>query len=201
MQFALAVVLAAVVAHLAMVPGQAKPDGRASSFNRVMEQARLLRKAGQKAEALKLYRQAVAMRPASSEAHAELGWVLFELKEVDEAMREEIKAIELNQRNANAYHHLGAMYLSVNMWNEAADQFRISLALDPKKRCNCGPIEALIMSHPPRGHVLEPEEADRILANPPAARAPSPVKPARSSTSPRPVKEDKERQGAPLAVN
>jgi tetratricopeptide (TPR) repeat protein len=166
-----------------------------------MEQAKLLRKVGQKGEALKLYRKAVAMRPASSEAHAELGWVLFELKEVDEAMREEIKAIELNRRNANAYHHLGAIYLSMNMWNEAADQFRMSLALDPKKRCNCGPIEALIMSHPPRGDVLTPEEADRILANPQAARTPSPGKPARSSTYPPPVKEDKEGQGAPLAVN
>ncbi|HEY9868552.1 MAG TPA: tetratricopeptide repeat protein [Candidatus Obscuribacterales bacterium] len=197
----MAVVLVAVVAHVAIVSGEARPARRASSFNQVMEQAKLLRKAGQKTEALKLYRKAVTMRPASSEAHAELGWVLFELKEVDEAMREEIKAIELDRRNANAYHHLGAMYLAMNMWNEAADQFRMSLTLDPKKRCNCGPIEALIMSHPPRGDVLTPEEADRILANPPGTRAPSPGTPARSSTDPRPVKEDKEGPGAPLAVN
>jgi len=132
-------------------------------FAAIMQQARQMRQWHRKDEALKLYRQAVKLRPTDSDAHAGLGWSLFELRHVDEAMGEEIQAIKLNPKNANAYHHLGAIYLSLNMWNEAADQFRMSLALDPRKRCNCGPIESLLLTHPPGGGVMTPQEADRVL--------------------------------------
>jgi len=146
-----------------MWTGVEAKQANAGSFAAIMKQASLMRQQRRQSEALKLYRQAIRLKPTDSEAHAKLGWTLFELKRVDEAMQEELYAIKLNPNNANAYHHLGAIYLTLNMWNEAADQFRMSLSLDPHKHCNCGPIESLLMTHPPGGAVMTPQEADRIL--------------------------------------
>ncbi len=173
MQYPLAVGLVLAVLITMSGPAGAKQTKQGASFKAIMEQAELMRKLRKKDEALKLYQQAVKLRPKDSEAHAALGWILFELRRVDEAIQEQITAINIDQRNANAYHHLGAIYLSLNMLNEAADQFRMSLSLDPGKKCNCGPIEALIMTHPPGGAVMTPEEADRVLGISPAPKTTS----------------------------
>src|SRR4029453_1535538 len=168
-QYRLAIGLLFLLSCTVSIPAEAKQANH-GNFASIMKDAELMRQRRKKDEALKLYRQAVKLRPAESEAHARLGWMLFELQHVDEAMQEEIQAIKLNPKNANAYHHLGAIYLSLNMWNEAADQFRMSLWLDPHKHCNCGPIEALIMSHPPGGAVMTPQEADKVLGISPSPK-------------------------------
>lgn len=143
------------------VPAQGKGD----PFKETLERAKMLKKFGQKDEALKLYKKAVSMRPASSEAHDRLGFMYFEMGDIERALAEMNTAVSLNPKNANAHHHLGSVYLRLNMLQDAADEFRTAMTLDPSKRCNCGPIERLIMVTPPKSErVVTPEEADRILS-------------------------------------
>lgn len=118
-------------------------------FHKRMEQGALLSKLGKKQKALEAFQVAVKMKPRNSNAHAELGWALYELGQLDKAIDEEKKAIRFDAKNADAYHHLGSIYLALNRLPEAAQQFRMSLSLDPNKRCNCGPIERLIMTYAP----------------------------------------------------
>src|SRR5258706_15433551 len=84
------------------------PSNAASKtgYDRLMEEAQGLKKTRQSAAALPLFKRLVKMRPRDAEAHAGLGWVLFELGQVDPGMQEEVKAIGLNPKSANAHHHL-----------------------------------------------------------------------------------------------
>lgn len=125
-----------------------------ANFDKLMKQGEALSRTGRKQEAFESLTRAVKMRPKSSNAHAELGWVLYELGQLDKAADEERKAIQLNAKNADAYHHLGSIYLALNKMPEAAQEFRMSLSLDPSKRCNCGPIERLIMTYASQADVV-----------------------------------------------
>lgn len=119
-----------------------------NDFGKILAEARELKKTRQNVRALPLYRKLVKMRPRNSEVRAGYGWVLFELGEIDAGLREEVKAIELNRNNGDAYHHLGTMYLALNMLPQAADQFREAMRIDPTRECNCGPVAGLVMAYP-----------------------------------------------------
>lgn len=98
--------------------------------------------------ALPLYRQAVKLQPQNSDAHAGLGWVLFSLGQQKVGLLEAEKAIRLDQQNPLAHHHLGTIYWMLNRPADAAAQFRIEYAIDPKRNCHCGPMESLLAAYP-----------------------------------------------------
>ena len=174
--------VSAVVALVSLL-SDALPAG-AGDLKVTLARARTLKRLGQKDEALRLYQRAVKSYPKSSDAHDRLGFMLFETGQFDQAVKEMKEAIRLDPRNANAYHHLGSVYLRLNRIPEAADQFRTAMALDPSKSCNCGPIERLVLTTPPAGGVMTPEEADRILSAPRRSPPTQPaVEPSRSSPS------------------
>ncbi len=139
----------AVGSFFSSAPGSTAAEGSGSRFDRLLAQARFLKKTRQYQAALPLFQKLVRMRPGDAEAHAGLGWVEFSLGGIDAGMKEEVKAIGLNPKNADAHHHLATMYLTLNMLPQAADEFRAALKLDPKKECNCGPVAGLLWTYPP----------------------------------------------------
>jgi tetratricopeptide (TPR) repeat protein len=146
--FALKALLMTVVALQISAPdGMSKQSTQ--SFDKVMEQARLFKRTRQNALAFEAYSKALKMRPKNSEAHASMGWILFEMKMVDEAVAEEERAIELDPRNALAHHHLAVINMSLGRYPEAADEFRAEYSIDPRRNCNCGPAFAIMLQYPP----------------------------------------------------
>lgn len=129
-------------------------------FRKTLGQADYFKSTRQPLLALPLYKKAAKMRPNSSEVHAGLGWTLFELKQLQEGIEEELKAIELNPKNAVAHHHLGVMYMCLNLLPQAADEFREEFAIDPSRNCHCGPTEGLLMAFPP-GYTTMMQELSR----------------------------------------
>jgi tetratricopeptide (TPR) repeat protein len=149
------------------------------SFEKIMEQARLYKRTRQNPQAFEAYTKALKLRPNNSEAHASLGWVLFELKMVDEAIEEENTALKLNPRNALAHHHLAIINMALGRYPEAADEYRAEYAIDPSRNCNCGPAYALMLHYPPGYtdlmNIRAKAEYDR--AHPATKKVVKPVKP------------------------
>jgi eukaryotic-like serine/threonine-protein kinase len=76
--------------------------------------------------------KAVALDGASSEAHVARGNALASAWRWNEAEPEFRRAIELNPNNANAHYFYGFNYLlPMNKLDDAQEQFRLALALDP----------------------------------------------------------------------
>lgn len=119
------------------------------SFSQLYADAEKLLQRRESKKALPLYRTLVKMRPDSSDARAGLGWILFDLGQQQEGMNQVKRAIILNQKNADAHHHLAVMYLQLNRMQEAADEFRREFAINPKRDCNCGPIKSILAAYPP----------------------------------------------------
>jgi tetratricopeptide (TPR) repeat protein len=120
----------------------------AASFEKIMEQARTYKRLRQNPQAFEAYTKALKLRPNNSEAHASLGWVLFELHNIEGAIEEEQTALKLNPRNALAHHHLAIINLALGRYPEAADEYRAEYAIDPSRNCNCGPAYALMLHYP-----------------------------------------------------
>ncbi|MEP6741852.1 MAG: tetratricopeptide repeat protein [bacterium] len=80
--------------------------------------------------------QAVDLRPASAEYHANLGYVLWKLGRATEAIDAERRALKLDDKNYTAHYQLGRFLLRVGdpqQLSEAASQFRRALELDPRQ--------------------------------------------------------------------
>ena len=98
----------------------------AAGYGRLIPPAKALVLAGEASQ------KAVALDGASSEAHVARGNALASAWQWNEAEPEFRRAIELNPNNANAHYFYGFNYLlPVNKLDEAQDQFRLALALDP----------------------------------------------------------------------
>jgi tetratricopeptide (TPR) repeat protein len=152
----------------------------AATFDQIMEQARLYKRTRQNLLALDAYQKALKLRPNNSEAHASLGWTLYDLRMVDEGIEELDKALKLNPKNAMAHHHLAVIYMMLGRLPEAADEYRAEYAIDPRRNCNCGPSNALLMSFPP-GYSEMMRIRDEVEAKG-AKRAGTPAKSAKTAT-------------------
>ncbi len=119
------------------------------SFDQLYVDAQKLLQSRESKKALPLYRTLVKMRPSSADARAGYGWVLFDLGQREQGMREVHKSIAINPKNADAHHHLAVMYLQLNRMQESADEFRREFAINPKRDCNCGPVKSILASYPP----------------------------------------------------
>ncbi len=82
-------------------------------------------------EAIGCYRTALALRPAASAAHNNLGAALKDNNQLDEAIEEYKKAIDLEPTHALAHNNLGAVLYARNQRDEAVGEYRKAIDLDP----------------------------------------------------------------------
>ncbi len=83
-------------------------------------------------ETIGCYRTALALRPAVSIAHVNLGIALQATNQLDEAIAEYRKAIELDPKFASAHDNLGNALRVKNQLDEAIGEYRKAIELDPK---------------------------------------------------------------------
>jgi tetratricopeptide (TPR) repeat protein len=126
-------------------------------------------------EALSCYRAGVALLPAASAAHNNLGHILA-MRSDGEAMAEFRRAVELDPKNANAHNNLGNALLANNAVEAAAAEFRLAIEHDPQNAdayANLGKAlaaqnqldDAIVKFH--KAHELDPsyETAHCALGN------------------------------------
>src|SRR5271156_2119327 len=98
----------------------------AAGYGRLIPPAKALVLAGEASQ------KAVALDGASSEAHVSRGNALASAWQWNEAEPEFRRAIEINPNNASAHYFCAFNYLlPMNKLDEAQEQFRLALALDP----------------------------------------------------------------------
>ena len=82
-------------------------------------------------EAVELTRRAVALKPENGAYVDSLGWALFKVGRVDEALREIQRAAELVKDDPVIFEHLGEIYLMQKHQEAAKDAWLRALELDP----------------------------------------------------------------------
>lgn len=82
-------------------------------------------------EAVELTRRAVALKPDNGAYIDSLGWALFKVGRVDEALRHIERAAELVQDDPVIFEHLGEIYLMQDHEEAAKDAWIRSLELEP----------------------------------------------------------------------
>ena len=82
-------------------------------------------------QAIGCFRIALALRPDSSAAHVNLGCLLRETNQLDEALAESRRAIDLDPKNARAHLALASVLADQKKLDEAIAEFRKAIALDP----------------------------------------------------------------------
>jgi Flp pilus assembly protein TadD len=82
-------------------------------------------------KALAMIRKAVELRPNDGYIVDSLGWGLYQLGKMDEAVRELERAVELRAEDPIINDHLGDAYWQVGRRQEARFQWSRALSLDP----------------------------------------------------------------------
>lgn len=82
-------------------------------------------------DAVALTRRAVSLKPDNGAYVDSLGWALFKVGRVDEALRELKRAVELVNDDPVIFEHLGEIYLTQQRREKAQQAWIRSLALDP----------------------------------------------------------------------
>jgi len=83
-------------------------------------------------EAIGCLRTALALRPAASAAHNNLGNCLRSRKQLDEAIAEYRLAIDIDPKNAAAHNNLGGALGDKNHWDDAIAELRLAIEFDPR---------------------------------------------------------------------
>ena len=85
------------------------------------------------AEAEKHFREAIRIYPRFAEAEQNLGNILLNRKQFDEALVHYQNAIRIRPNYENAYNNLGLLYAQQQKWPEAITNFEKAISLDPTK--------------------------------------------------------------------
>jgi tetratricopeptide (TPR) repeat protein len=80
----------------------------------------------------RLWEHAVAVTDRNALAHANLGGLLRQQSQWEEAAAEFRQALAIDPKLAPAHNNLGAVLRNLGQWEEAVAEFRQALALDPK---------------------------------------------------------------------
>jgi len=91
---------------------------------------------GRYPEAYEDVRRAVGLKPANADYQANLGYVLWKLGRLDEAINAERTALKLDDKNTIAHYQLGRFLLRLGQekdLNEAIAELRKTLQLDPRQ--------------------------------------------------------------------
>ena len=110
----------------------ANPDDAEALNLRAAARVRL----GKHREAYEDLRRAAALKPANAEYQANLGYVLWKLGRVDDAVAAERAALKLDDKNFMARHQLGRILLRLSdpkHLPEAAEQLRRAVELNPRQ--------------------------------------------------------------------
>jgi tetratricopeptide (TPR) repeat protein len=99
-------------------------------------------------DALEHYRAAVAMAPAFSDAHNNIGRLLQNAGDVNGAIPEYTSAIRSDPRNVQAVNNLGTSLLTLGDASGAERAFRQALAIDPSYGRARQNLDALLASRP-----------------------------------------------------
>jgi len=79
-------------------------------------------------KALKYIQQAAAIKPDSGFIRDSLGWIYFRLGQKEKARDELLKALELEPEDPDIYEHLGDVYLSLHMPDQAVRSYENALS-------------------------------------------------------------------------
>ena len=83
-------------------------------------------------QARELIEQAVKLEPDNPAYLDSLGWVLFKLKQTNEALTYLLKAIKLSKEpDPTLFDHLGDIHASLNQSDQAREAWQKSIALEP----------------------------------------------------------------------
>ena len=93
----------------------------ARTARHLFERALELQQRGALADAIRLYKESLAHLP-TAEAHTFLGWAYARLHRFDAAVEECRLAIDLDPDFGNPYHDIGAYYIELERWDEAAGE-------------------------------------------------------------------------------
>ncbi|KAM4747156.1 protein O-mannosyl-transferase TMTC3 [Rhinophrynus dorsalis] len=85
-------------------------------------------------EADQLYRQAISMRPDFKQAYISRGELLLKMNKPLEAKDAYIRALELDQMNADLWYNLAIVYIELKDPTEALKHFNQALELNPKHK-------------------------------------------------------------------
>ena len=81
--------------------------------------------------AIASYRAAIHANPISADAHNNLGALLYEIGQTDQAVLEYERALQLNPDLSEAHNNLGVALLSTGRTTQAVAQFRHAVARKP----------------------------------------------------------------------
>ncbi|KAJ8002718.1 hypothetical protein DPEC_G00161850 [Dallia pectoralis] len=85
-------------------------------------------------EADQLYRQAISMRPDFKQAYISRGELLLKMNKPSEAREAYLRALELDNANADLWYNLAIVYIEMKEPSEALKNFNHALELNPRHK-------------------------------------------------------------------
>jgi tetratricopeptide (TPR) repeat protein len=120
------------------------PEEKTSSLEKVVEEGRNLRKNGYLLEARRTLEDGIIKYPDSWEIHLELGEVLFEMGEINRALKTFIQAGKMNPREPRVYLNLGAIYMLQNDPQRARKAYELFLKYAPPDHPHRKEVEKIV---------------------------------------------------------
>lgn len=122
-----------------LLDDKGKPDEAAKHRRRALPEAAVAHKdradallrAGRAAEAVEVYRQAIAVAPTYVNAYNDLGNALQQAGKLDEAIACYSRALQIEPSHAPAHGNLGVYFKDQGKLEEAAKHFKAALAVQP----------------------------------------------------------------------
>ncbi len=109
----------------------------------LLRMAQLEREKGSLDDAVGHLREAVKGEPSSQDAHLELGRALYERKDINGAISETEKVLELNPKQVDALYNMGAIYANLGNAERARSYWSKAVAADPNADSSRKAREAL----------------------------------------------------------
>jgi len=112
-------------------------------------------RSGDTAEAIKAYRQAIAVFPTDDSFNLSLGNLLFSQDKKEEALEEYSAAVRKNASSSKNFYSLGQGYLALGQHDKAEEQFKRVIQMSPKES---GGYYALGQVYRAEGRYVEAEK-------------------------------------------
>lgn len=122
----------------------------------IMGLAAIAEREGDLEEAVRLWQQAIQLRPNSAAAHSNLATTFLRLGCHREAIASLKLAVRIEARRATIHHALGVAYALAGQQSKAVRSLRMALALNPRMADGVQSLAAVLLS---QGRALEAVEA------------------------------------------
>ncbi|GEM_PF-1729977 len=111
----------------------------------LLKKARTLIDKKKNMDARLVFEQVIQKNPKSAEAIAGLAWTFYTQGERDRAEELAKKSLQIDNKIPMAHNVMGAIYFSKGQVEEAKNEFRTVLRLNPKQRCGgCSDLRGLL---------------------------------------------------------